>query len=241
MPVLPLDHPEPFAATLGVMLYPGTDEAERRKAGAFTTHYLAEPLRRLQASGAVIPYNDLSRIAIAGGQQLTDLKDRWWRGSATGELFKTVFALANTDPKLASWTNAVKIVERISKSDQERAGRSFLWDKKKGHVGVAHLWAAWSIRGRTFEARPEVGYDLTDDFQSFLTEAEILRAWGQKQIPARAKGEPLLPADIWHVPEGWRPPKRRPGWPDTGQVPKLTLSAELVAGFRPAGRPRRGD
>ena len=26
MPILPLDHPEPFAATLGVMLYPGTDD-----------------------------------------------------------------------------------------------------------------------------------------------------------------------------------------------------------------------
>jgi hypothetical protein len=35
MPVLPLDHPEPFAAVLGVMLYPGTDEDDRRKARAF--------------------------------------------------------------------------------------------------------------------------------------------------------------------------------------------------------------
>ena len=28
MPALPLDHPEPFAATLGVMLYPVTDEVD---------------------------------------------------------------------------------------------------------------------------------------------------------------------------------------------------------------------
>ena len=34
MPILPLDHPEPFAAVLGVMLYPGTDEDDRRKARA---------------------------------------------------------------------------------------------------------------------------------------------------------------------------------------------------------------
>jgi hypothetical protein len=26
MPILPLDHPDPFAATLGVMLYPGADD-----------------------------------------------------------------------------------------------------------------------------------------------------------------------------------------------------------------------
>jgi hypothetical protein len=32
MPVLPLKHPEPFAATLGVMLYSGTDNENRRKA-----------------------------------------------------------------------------------------------------------------------------------------------------------------------------------------------------------------
>jgi hypothetical protein len=33
MPILPLDHPEPFAATLGVMLYP--DEADTPKARAY--------------------------------------------------------------------------------------------------------------------------------------------------------------------------------------------------------------
>jgi hypothetical protein len=38
MPILPLDYPEPFAATLGVMLYPATDEADARKARAFAAH-----------------------------------------------------------------------------------------------------------------------------------------------------------------------------------------------------------
>jgi hypothetical protein len=31
MPILPLDHSEPFVATLGVMLYPATDEADTLK------------------------------------------------------------------------------------------------------------------------------------------------------------------------------------------------------------------
>ena len=35
MPILPLDHPEPFAATLGVMLYPGADNDDPLKARAF--------------------------------------------------------------------------------------------------------------------------------------------------------------------------------------------------------------
>jgi hypothetical protein len=35
MPILPLDHPEPSFATLGVMLYPATDEADTLKARAY--------------------------------------------------------------------------------------------------------------------------------------------------------------------------------------------------------------
>ena len=38
MPILPFDYPEPFAATLGVMLYPEMDEDERGKARAFSDH-----------------------------------------------------------------------------------------------------------------------------------------------------------------------------------------------------------
>ena len=43
MPILPLDHPEPLAATLGVMLYPGDNEVSQKRARAFTAHVLAEP------------------------------------------------------------------------------------------------------------------------------------------------------------------------------------------------------
>src|SRR5882724_10458462 len=108
MPILPLNHPEPFAATLGVMLYPGTDEADRQKAAAFAAHYLAEPLRRFHEAGGALRYEELSRIASDSGARLDDLESRWWDGTATGELFKTLFALANADPRLASWENAIK-------------------------------------------------------------------------------------------------------------------------------------
>ena len=46
MPVLPLEHFEPFAATLGVMLYPGLDEDDQRKARAFAAQWLALTVRR---------------------------------------------------------------------------------------------------------------------------------------------------------------------------------------------------
>jgi len=42
MPILPLDHPEPFAATLGTMLYPGVNDIDVSKARAFVAQWLAK-------------------------------------------------------------------------------------------------------------------------------------------------------------------------------------------------------
>ena len=55
MPILPLNHPEPFSATLGVMLYP--DEADALKARAFAAQYLAEPMRRLYKAGGTLSHD----------------------------------------------------------------------------------------------------------------------------------------------------------------------------------------
>ena len=75
MPILPLDHPEPFAATLGVMLYPAMDKADPAKARAFAAQWLGEPLRRLREAGHLLTYDALERIAIDAGQPLIDLDE----------------------------------------------------------------------------------------------------------------------------------------------------------------------
>ena len=67
MPNLPLDHPEPFAAILGVMLYPGAGEGDRRRARAFAAQYLAEPIRQYQKAGGILPYDTLMRIVTDAG------------------------------------------------------------------------------------------------------------------------------------------------------------------------------
>jgi hypothetical protein len=54
MPFLPLDHPEPFSATIGVMLYPAIEEAT--KARAFAAQFLAEPIPRLREAGHRLSY-----------------------------------------------------------------------------------------------------------------------------------------------------------------------------------------
>ena len=63
MPILPLDHLEPVAATVGVMLYPGEDEDSRRQARASAARHLAKLLRQFHEAGHTLAYGDLARIA----------------------------------------------------------------------------------------------------------------------------------------------------------------------------------
>lgn len=238
MPILPLDDPEPFAATLGVMLYPDADEAEQRKARAFAARWLAKPLQRFHQNGHKLSYADLAHIAEGAGESLDDIGKRIWGGTATGEMFKALFAIANTDPTLASWNNAARIAEIIA-ARRRTGARSAQWAARRRFLPVAHLWGAWSIREGRFGGCPDVGYDGWHDFQSFLAEAEILRHFGQEWRPQRAKSTSPLPLDVWRVPETWMPPERQPGWPDTGKIPLMSLPENLLRKLKPAGRPRK--
>jgi hypothetical protein len=229
MPILPLDHPEPFAATLGVMLYPGVDNDDPLKARAFASQWLATPIRRFEEAGHKISRDDLLRIAMDAGQPLNDLDERWWDGTATGEVFKTLCALFNTDPALATWNNAIKIAKLVAARAGTSGSRSLLWEARRRFLSVAHLWAAWTIREAIFDPRPGLGYA---DFQSFLAEAEILRDFGQTWRPARANSKPLLPFNIWKVPENWKPAIHH------HEIPFLTLPEDLLSKLKPAGRPR---
>jgi hypothetical protein len=240
VPILPLDHPEPFAATLGVMLYPGTDDRDCLKARAFVARWLATPLSRYHAAGHGLPYGSLARIAESPVDTLDDLQERYWGGTATGELVKTLFALANSNPRLASWNNAVKMFCIVANRESARKGsRTDVFEAKRRFFSVAHLWGAWSIREGRFEPQPDIGYDGYEDFQSFLTEAEIIRQWAHTWRSMRARSSPLFPADMWIPPESWKPPVRNGNWPNTGRIPALALPDDLLRQLRPAGRPRQ--
>jgi hypothetical protein len=219
------------------MLYPAMDNADPPKACAFAAQWLGEPLRRLREGGHRPTYDALERIAIDAGQPLIDLNERWQGGLATGDLFKTLYTLAKNDPALASWENAVKIYEVSARRVGSKGSRTTLLRERDIFLSVAHLWGAWSIREGRF-AHPEVGYDGYADFQSFLTEAEILRDFGQNWRPTRSKSKTPLPPDVWRVPEGWKPPTRSPGWPQTAAIPDIALPDALLALLKPAGRPR---
>ena len=158
---------------------------------------------------------------------LPDLDKRWWGGSATGEVFKILHILAHTHPELASWDNAIDYAEMIAARDKVKGARTNLWEARKRFLSVAHLWGAWSFRERRI--------DGAAGFQSFMTQAEDLRLWGQAWRSPRAKSKPLLPPDIWRAPDEWKPPKPWPDWPET----HFALDPLLVATLKPAGRPRK--
>ncbi len=244
MPILPLNHPEPFAATLGVMLYPGTDDLEKRKAAAFQIRWLAEPIERLHADGHKLSYNTLLHLTTKAAVGLEDLDERWWEATTTGELLKTVWALYNTNRALASWNNAVKLA-RVVAARAKRPGakppvsRSVYWAARRRYLAVAHLWAAWCIREGRFGTRPEIGYDGYAEFNSFLAESEIIRRWGQAYLSSRKSSVPILPSELWYVGEDWRPQISQPGWPDTGKIPILIIPEYLLAYMKPSGRPRK--
>ncbi len=111
MPILLPDHPESLAATLGVMLYPGGDDASQKRARAWAAQFLAEPVQRFLEAGGTLAHEELARLHADSGVPLDDLKVRGRDGAATGELFKPFFALAHTDPSLASWEHTGQAVE----------------------------------------------------------------------------------------------------------------------------------
>jgi len=219
MPFLPLDHPEPFAATLGVMLYPGTSEVDQCKARTFAARWLGEPLRRFHGAGHTLPYDSLAWIAQEAGASLTGLDDPWWAATAVGELLKTLSILARNNPRVASWNNAIRLFELVSTRDRTKGSQSELWDAKRCFLSVAHLWGAWCIREGRFGGRADVGYDECDDFQFFLAEAEQLREFGQTWRPPGAQRSPFLPSEVWRVPEHWAPPIPRADLAADGKIP----------------------
>jgi hypothetical protein len=92
MPILPLNHPEPFATTLGVILFPALEE--QAMARAFAAHWLAKILRAYPETWNRLSAEVLECLLIDTGFPGDDIKRRWLGGLAAGELLKAVYALA---------------------------------------------------------------------------------------------------------------------------------------------------
>jgi hypothetical protein len=72
MLILPLDHSEPYFATLGVMLYPAVDDADPPKARAYVAQVLARAFSRFREAGGSPPYDVLAPVLMDAGEPLND-------------------------------------------------------------------------------------------------------------------------------------------------------------------------
>ena len=238
MPVLSLDYPEPYALTLGIMLFPGDDEPDRQQAKAFASHYVTERLPLLNRMGLSLSDEELNRV-LDDANPPVDPRERWRKGTLTGEMFRVFLTLAHTEPALATWANVMRLVEIRSAKHNGSASESTLYAVRKQFGSVAHLWAAWMIRRDKFRADFGLLGPGHVEFESFLAESEVLRHWGQTWHHERDKAEPPLPAEVWRVPDDWRPPAQQTGWAQTGDIPHLEWPCEYVSQLRKAGRPRK--
>lgn len=236
--ILPLDHPEPFAATLGVMLYPGTGDADRRKAAAYASHYLGVPLQRAKSEGHQVPYETLEIVAMNGGERLDDLEKRWQEGNWIGDMTNIYFMLARSQPERASWENAIKLMEIMSAKTKIPGVRSSLRKAKSKFASVAHLWAAWNMRLEKGAKVARFDGDGYAGLQNFLFESEIIRDWGQTWKQDRANAKPPLPTDIWRVPDDWQRPDG-PDWPEHWTNHDFALTQEMIEALKPSGRPKK--
>src|SRR5690606_5999585 len=136
------------------------------------------------------------------------------------------------------WNHATAVVSRVYSENGFPNSRAYLWGAKSQFLPVAHLWAAFCIRDGKFIQRPDIGYDLDTDFQYFLWEAELLRYLGRSYFQDRAKAEPFLPNDGWHVPYEWSGPKYNPSFQEASEARlRYVLVPEMIKGLRPGGRP----
>lgn len=235
---LPLDFPEPILATYGVMLFPEDQQAALARAA----QGLMKPLGAYLAAGFDLPREMLATIvsAAASSPKISDLDNRCWGGSATGELVRVLWCLHNeeTHRPLVSWNNAIQVAASHAKAIRAKGSRALFAKAKKQFLPVAHLWGAWEMRGRQIGSADR-GASIFDDFLCFLSEAETLRQWGQNWRPPRAKSAPLFPDEMWSVPTSWSAPERAPGWLPSASLPGSTFSPEQIASLRTAGRPKK--
>jgi len=237
MPYLNLAQGEPWAETWGTMLFP-EDAAKRRSyiARLWSGFY---PIYEKTGAGEPLPRSVLLSVmeaAEATPVERDEIVDRHFKGLAAGEQLRVLFAIAQTEPKSASWNAAARLVEW-----QTKKSRAYLYDARRLFLPVIHLWGAFILRDQRFYADELCGYDALDDLYIFITEAMALLQWSMNFRLPRKKAKPTLnrqTGDFWTPPPVWSPPIPRPEWPRDGRLPAVSLEENWMRRTR-SKPPRR--
>jgi hypothetical protein len=168
----------------------------------------------------------IMKAAAAAPIEEAEIKARYYEGMVSGEQLKVLAAIAQSQPKRASWNIASKLVER-----QTGRSRTFLYQARSRYLPVVHLWAAYILRGQQCHADGARGYTALDDIEIFVTEAMALLQWGMSFRLDRRKAKPTLDrntVDFWVAPPDWSPPAPKVQWPRDGRVLVPTLPEEWL-------------
>jgi len=232
MPELPINGKETeiFATTLGIMLYPGPEQDERAKATAFTSQYLATPVNRLlEDSGSIS--SDYERELYSGaGVLLGDIQKRWQSAEWVGDYMMTMATLCMSHPEYASQENAIRIMLVALGKAKKSGARSSILDAVKRYSGVAHLWAAWRIRGGFFVATEQTDNWARKDFITFLAESQSLLNFGLEwERPGVRHGKKtMMDANAWCVPKDWPEYYEQVGDEGVSAIPRLRFCDEQL-------------
>jgi hypothetical protein len=188
--------------------------------------------------GELVPRSVLlsvMEVATAAPIVRNEIADRRRKGLAAGDQLRVLFAVAQTEPKLASWNAAARLVER-----QTGKSRAYLYAARRTFLPVIHLWAAYILRDQRFHVDQSRHYSAIDDLQMFIAEAMALLQWGTRFRLGREKAEPMLnrqEVDFWTPLPDWSPPIARPEWPRDGQLRGVSIEPAWMR--RIGVRPRR--
>jgi hypothetical protein len=148
-----------------------------------------------------------------------------------------LFALHGSDPERASWNAAAVLVEEHARDADFPTDKTTLLKCVKQFTSVLHFWGAFWVRGHGVVVDKDDPGASLNDWRRFLTEAEILRQWGQGTYAPRKPKKPFLPEKMWALP----PELLLLGsgdWAEEVRLHALSLDDAFLATRKMPGRPR---
>lgn len=146
---------------------------------------------------------------------------------AVGKILDTTRRIAEFHPEARGGASINKAVAILDAVDSKSGKRTVLFDAWSSHKTVAHIGAAFAaamalarIGTDDFKKRMLDGYWYHEGIGVTLALALDHERWGRNYKP-HGQVNPLLPDDLWLVPEGLNLPASKP--------PKGPLPAELSA------------
>ena len=183
------------------------------------------------------PYGGIQSAVDPGADRLNqEISDGLNACLAVGKILDTARRIAEFHPEARGGASIKKAVTILDAVDSRSGKRTTLMDAWSSHKTVAHLGGAFAaamalthIETAEFRQRMLDGFWYREGIGVTLALALDHEAWGRKYMPHGQKS-PLLPDDLWRVPEGLKLPAANP--------PKGRLPAELSAALEKYRAPK---